>query len=112
MSNPNRLFPFDIFHEHTANNFRLRFHLPSDPILLSRLDYQRLFSPTGCESTVGLPVSGYWSFTNSRKTLKGRIASAPVRFLFWLVSAFEPLRTSFLNPWIIVLVEKSHGVTS
>jgi hypothetical protein len=38
--------------------------------------------------------------------LKGRIASMPVRFLFWLASVIKPLRTSFINPWIVVMVEK------
>jgi SAM-dependent methyltransferase len=110
VSNPNRWFPFDIFHEHTADRYRMRFSLPTNPILLSRGDYEKLFAPAGCVRASGLPVLGYWSFANSRKTLKGRIASAPVRLLFWLASVVKPLRTSFINPWIIVMIEKG-GVT-
>lgn len=104
-SNPNRYFPFDIFHEHTAERMRMRFNPPWNPLLLSRGDYERLFREAGCARAGGLPVARYWSFANSRRTLKGRILSAPVRFLFQLCS-FKPLRTSMLNPWIIVLIEK------
>jgi SAM-dependent methyltransferase len=106
-SNPNRWFLFDIFHEHTADRFRVRMTLPTDPLLLSRRDYERLFAPAGCTRAKGLPVEGYWSFANSRKSLKGRIASLPVRLLFRTASAIKPLRTSFINPWIIVMIEKA-----
>lgn len=105
-SNPNRWFPLDIFHEHTAERFRLRPTLPSDPLLLSRSDYQKLFAKAGCTRATGLPVTGYWSFANSSKSLKGRLASMPVKALFWLASKLKPLRTSFVNPWIIVMIEK------
>jgi SAM-dependent methyltransferase len=108
-SNPNRWFPFDIFHEHTAGRIRMRPTLPTDPLLLSRKDYERLFASAGCIRATGLPVDGYWSFANSRKHLKGRIASIPVRFAFRLASAFKPLRTSFINPWIIVMIEKAEA---
>jgi hypothetical protein len=107
-SNPNRWFPFDIFHEHTADRFVMRPSPPWNPLLLSRGDYARLFAPAGCPRATGLPVAGYWSFANSRKKLKGRIMSAPLRFLFWLVS-LEPLaflRASFMNPWLIVMIQK------
>jgi SAM-dependent methyltransferase len=106
-SNPNRWFPFDIFHGHTAGSFHARLTLPNDPLLLSRGDYEKLFAPAGCVRAVGLPVKGYWSFANSRKHLKGRIGSLPVRLAFRIASAIKPLHTSFLNPWIIVMVEKA-----
>lgn len=106
-SNPNRWFPFDIFHGHTAGSLRLRPTLPTDPLLLSRKDYERLFAPAGCSRATGLPVEGYWSFANSRKHLKGRLASIPVRLMFRVASVIKPLRTSFLNPWIIVMIEKA-----
>ncbi|CAN5600526.1 hypothetical protein BH10ACI4_BH10ACI4_24580 [soil metagenome] len=106
-SNPNRWFPFDIFHEHTAERFRVRPTFPTDPLLLSRGDYEKLFAGSGCVRAVGLPVEGYWSFANSSKSLKGRLASLPVRMLFRAASAIKPLRTSFINPWIIVMIEKA-----
>jgi SAM-dependent methyltransferase len=108
-SNPNRWFPFDIFHEHTAGRLRMRPTLPTNPLLLSRRDYEKLFAPAGCSRAIGLPVDGYWSFANSKKHLKGRIASIPVRLAFRIASAIEPLRTSFINPWIIVMIEKAES---
>jgi SAM-dependent methyltransferase len=108
-SNPNRWFPFDIFHEHTHDRFRARPTSPTDPLLLSRRDYERLFASAGCVRATGLPVAGYWSLTNSRKSFKGRIASFPVRFLFRVASSVKPLRTSFINPWIIVMIEKANA---
>jgi SAM-dependent methyltransferase len=106
-SNPNRWFPFDIFHEHTATRFRMRPTFPNDPLLLSRHDYEELFSKAGCIRATGLPVDGYWSFANSSKSLKGRIASLPIRLMFRLASSVKPLRTSFVNPWLIVMIEKA-----
>jgi SAM-dependent methyltransferase len=108
-SNPNRWFPFDIFHGHTAGSLRMRPTLPTNPLLLSRGDYEDLFAPAGCVRAVGLPVDGYWSFENSRKHIKGRIASIPVRLLFRISSVIKPLRTSLLNPWIIVMIEKAEA---
>jgi SAM-dependent methyltransferase len=108
-SNPNRWFPFDIFHEHTAGRLRMRPTLPTNPLLLSRRDYEKLFASAGCSRATGLPVEGYWSFTNSKKHLKGRLASIPVRLAFRIASAIKPLRTSFINPWIIVMIEKAES---
>jgi SAM-dependent methyltransferase len=107
VSNPNRWFPFDIFHEHTADHFRARATPPWNPLLLSRGDYQALFAQAGCVRASGLSNLRYWSFANSRKSLKGRIASIPVQALFWTASTIKPLRTSFINPWIIVMIEKA-----
>jgi SAM-dependent methyltransferase len=112
--NPNRWFPFDIFHEHTAEKFVLRPTPPWARLLLSRGDYERMFRRAGCRRTTALPVENYWGFTHSRKTLKGRIFSAPVRLLFWLASRdmLKPLRSSCLNPWLIVLIEKDPAPAS
>ena len=104
--NPNRFFPFDIFHGHQANKIALRPTMPWHRLLLSRGDYFRLFRRFGCGRAVALPVEGYWGFTNSRKTRKGRILAAPVDFLFRLVSRVRILRSSPLNPWLIVMLEK------
>jgi len=106
-ASPNRHFPFDIFHEHTQQRFRARLTMPWDPLLLSRRDYEDLFRQAGFQKATGLPVEKYWSFAHSRKTLKGRLLGAPVRFIFWFVSRppCKLLRTSFLNPWIVVLVQ-------
>ena len=106
--NPNRFFPFDIFHGHQAGRPVLRLTMPWDPLLLSVADYRRMFSAS-CSVTVSpLPVENYWNFTNSRKTLKGRILSAPIRALFRVVSRIKPLRGSPLNPWLIVRIEKQY----
>lgn len=105
---PNRYFPFDIFHGHRVGSFSARPTSPVNPLLLSGSDYQRMFGELGCKSAQALPVANYWGFTGSNKTLKGRIFVLPVRFLFWLVSR-RPLyflRTSMINPWLIMMMEK------
>jgi SAM-dependent methyltransferase len=106
--NPNRWFPFDIFHGHTANHASMRPTSPFNPLLPSRGDYGKLFGEAGCRRAKTLPVEGYWAFTGSSKSTKGRLLSAPVRFLFWLVSRrlLWFLRSSFVNPWLIVMMEK------
>lgn len=104
--NPNRFFPFDIFHGHQAGRPVLRSTMPWDHLLLSVGDYRRMFSQSCPVTAKAIPVENYWSFTNSRKTMKGRILSAPVRALFTLVSRISLLSGSPLNPWLIVRIEK------
>lgn len=105
--NPNRFFPFDIFHGHQAGKLTLRPTMPWHKLLLSRGDYLRMFARFGCSRATALPVENYWTFTNSRKTRKGRILSAPLILLFRLVSRVEVLRGSPLNPWLVVMLEKN-----
>jgi SAM-dependent methyltransferase len=104
--NPNRYFPFDLFHGHEAGKATLRPTMPWQRLLLSRGDYYRLFAPFDCVRATALPVESYWSFTNSRKTWKGQVLSAPVAFLLTMVSRIAFLRGSPLNPWLVVMIEK------
>jgi SAM-dependent methyltransferase len=104
--NPNRFFPFDIFHGHQAGKVVLRPTMPWQRLLLSRGDYFRMFRAFGCIRATALPVDGYWSFTNSRKSWKGRMLAAPIAALFRFVSKSEVLSASPLNPWLIVMLEK------
>ena len=104
--NPNRFFPFDIFHGHQAGKVVLRPTLPWQHLLLSRGDYFRMFRAYDCVRATALPVEGYWSFTNSRKSVKGRILAAPIAALFRLVSRVSFLSGSPLNPWLIVMLDK------
>jgi len=108
--NPNRFFPFDIFHGHQAGKITLRPTPPWHHLLLSRGDYLEMFRRVGCVRAVALPVKGYWSFANSRKTWRGRLLAAPVDLLFRLVSSTSILRSSPLNPWLIVMLEKDSAV--
>jgi SAM-dependent methyltransferase len=106
--NPNRNFPFDVFHGHEAGKLTLRPTSRQNPLLLSVDDYAHLFGRNGCSRVVTLPIEKYWTFAGSRKTLRGCILCFPVRLWFWLVSrdTFSFLRRSFLNPWLIVMIEK------
>ena len=104
--NPNRFFPFDIFHGHKAGKPILRPTMPWKRLLLSRGDYLGMFNRYGCVRATALPVENYWNFTNSKKSFKGRVMAAPVAFLFRLVSRVGFLRGSALNPWLIVMIEK------
>lgn len=108
VSSPNRRFPFDIFHGRTPGSYKPRFNWPRNPFLLSVADYRRLFKAAGCASARAMPVEGYWGFIRSKDSLKGLLFGLPVRFIFWLVSreSLRFLRSSPLNPWIVVLVEK------
>ncbi len=108
VSSPNRHFPLDLFHGREEGVSRPKPYSPANPFLLSFGDYRRLFVQAGCENVRALPVEGYWGFIRSRHSLKGLLLGLPVRFLFWMVSreGFRLLRSSPLNPWLIVLVEK------
>jgi hypothetical protein len=82
--NPNRNFPCDIFHGHRGGKFTARRTRRSNPLLLSAKDYERLFGEAGCRKFEPLPANNYWGFTGSSRTLKGRILTLPVRFIFGL----------------------------
>jgi len=106
--NPNRNFPFDIFHGHRGGKFTARRTPRSNPLLLSARDYERLFGDAGCRKFETLPVDNYWGFTGSSRTLKGTILTLPVRFIFWLVSRpqLQFMRASMFNPWLIMMMKK------
>jgi SAM-dependent methyltransferase len=104
--NPNRFFPFDIFHGHQAGKPVLRPTMPWERLLMSKGDYLRMFTQFGRFRATALSNENYWSFTNSKRSLKGRIMAAPVSALFTLVSRVGVLRGSPLNPWLVVRVEK------
>jgi len=108
VSSPNRWFPLDLFHGREPGDYLPRLNPLWSRFLLSRGDYARLFEAAGAGRVRSLPVERYWGFVGSRHSLKGRLLSLPVRFLFWLVSrpAMSWLRGSPVNPWIIVMGEK------
>lgn len=108
VSSPNRYFPFDIFHGRQMGSYKPRPTSPADHFLLSVNDYRQLFREAGCTDAKAQPVQGYWGFIRSKHSLKGFLFGLPIRFLFWLVSreSLRFLRSSFLNPWIVVLIEK------
>lgn len=108
VSSPNRHFPLDIFHGREPGHYVPRLNPPWSRFLLSVGDYTRLFEAAGAAGTRVLPPRNYWGFVSSKKTLKGKLLSLPVRFMFWLVSipAFAFLRGSIFSPWIVVMAEK------
>lgn len=111
VSNPNRYFPFDIFHGRETGSLKVRPYSPFDPFLLSVSDYRWLFQQAGCTTATALPNEGYWGFIRSKNSWKGWAMGMPVRFLFWLASR-KPMafmRGSFLNPWLVVLIEKGNS---
>ena len=110
VTSPNRLCPVDFFHRENVANHMPRFHSPFEQFLLSTRDYGRLLKVgTECESIEVLPLRGYWGFYSSSTYLLGRILQIPVRFYFnhlmtWRITRF--LRTSFMNPWLILAVRR------
>jgi SAM-dependent methyltransferase len=109
VSSPNRRFPCDIFHGRTPGSYKPRFNPPSSRFLLSVDDYEQLFAAAGCGPATALPNENYWGFIRSKNSIKGVLFGAPVRFIFWLVSrprmAF--LRGSAVNPWLVVMMQKT-----
>lgn len=113
VSSPNRLFPLDIFHGRKRGSYRPRLNWPRDPFLLSVGDYGKLFRQAGCTNVNAQPVEGYWGFIRSKHSLTGFLLALPIRLIFWLVSrkSFSFLRSSPVNPWIVVLTEKHISAT-
>lgn len=109
-SSPNRLFPVDLFHGRDASNPYPRWNSPTSPFLLSAGDYRQLFGGAGCRSFEALPVSGYWGFLRMKQRWKGRLLAAPIETIFKTVStnAFGFLRTSPVNPWLVMLMQRPH----
>jgi SAM-dependent methyltransferase len=108
VSSPNRLFPLDLFHGREEGSLRPKWNWPGEPFLLSAHDYARLFRPAGLTRVVPLPVRNYWGFIRSRHSLDGWILGLPVRTLFWIASQVRLLRASPINPWLVLLLEKTN----
>lgn len=107
LSGANRNFPFDLFHR--DKGYIPRFHLPSEKFLVSYSDYRKMFVEScGCSKLSSLPVERYWGFNGLRKFFVGRIAEAVIKTHLRLVSSTTVpyLQRSFLNPWLVVSVEK------
>ena len=109
VSSPNRWFLFDIFHGRTPGSYKPRFNPPNSHFLLSAGDYERIFRQAGTGPASLLPPEHYWGFIRSRKSFKGVLFGTPVRFVFWLVSrpALSFLRGSPVNPWLVVMLQKT-----
>ena len=109
VSSPNRLFPLDLFHGRNASNPYPRWNPRSSPFLLSATDYRKLFRAAGCCAFQALPVIGYWGFLRMKQTWKGRLLATPVEAIFRAVStsALGFLRTSPVNPWLVMLMQRS-----
>jgi SAM-dependent methyltransferase len=108
VSSPNRLFPLDLFHGREEGSLRPKWNWPGRPFLLSAGDYARLFRPSGFTQVIPLPVGNYWGFIRSKHSLRGWMLGMPVRSLFWIVSQVPLLRTSPLNPWLVLLLARPH----
>jgi len=108
VSSPNRLFPLDLFHGREEGSLRPRLNWPGNRFLLSVGDYARMFGAAGCTGPVRvLPVRGYWGFIRSRRSARGFLLGLPVRALFWMTMTIKFLRGSPLDPWLVLLIEKS-----
>lgn len=108
VSSPNRWFPLDLFHGRDANNTLPRWNPPTSQFLLSAGDYRQLFGSAGCNRFRALPVSGYWGFLRMKRTFRGKVLAFPVESIFRAVSTRPGsiLRTSCVNPWLVMLCQK------
>lgn len=108
LASPNRLFPLDIFHGRQPGSYKPKINWPTSRFLLSVNDYRQLFFESGCSQIDTLPISKYWGFVRSKKSILGYCLSLPVFFIFWLVSQdlFKNFRNSVINPWLIVIITR------
>jgi len=109
LMNPNRRCPLDFHHLQPNPNRLVRLHSPTERFLLSYGDLRRLYvKEAGCRSAQMLPPAGYWGFLQKKADPKRRLLVAPMRMYTRLISAkwLSPLRSSPLNPWLLVLVQK------
>lgn len=105
LSGANRRCPADLFHR--DHGYLPRFHKPSEPFLVSFDDYVRMFvDACGCRSVVALSSERYWGFNNLTRSLAGKLMAKAITAHMNLVSRIPPLRASFLNPWLVVRVER------
>ncbi len=109
--NPNRDCPLDLFHEGQMRSARslARFHSPHEHFLLSLDDFERLFiAGAGCKRIKTLPIANYWSFKQKSQDGLTRFLVPIVKRYFQVLSTpmLSPLRSSALNPWLMVLITK------
>lgn len=111
LSCPNRLFPIDFFHK--EDNFwgkrGIRFHSPYESFLLSVGDIRKLFKRGGvCSTVVTLPLTNYFRFQRSVNypLLKILVGVGRLYLRLLSVNSLSFLRESFLNPFLIVRINK------
>ncbi|HKY23375.1 MAG TPA: class I SAM-dependent methyltransferase [Vicinamibacterales bacterium] len=105
LSGANRACPADLFHR--DHGYWPRLHGPKEPFLIAFADYEHYFvEQCGCRSVTALSSEGYWGFNKLTRSAAGRLLAAVISMHMTIVSRVRPLRTSFLNPWLIVRVEK------
>lgn len=107
LSGANRNFPFDLFHR--DRGYMPRFHLPSEKFLLSFNDYRKMFiGQCGCSALKSLPIEHYWGFNGLRKFFVGRVCEKIITTHMRFVSSrtVPYLQRSFLNPWLVVSVQR------
>jgi SAM-dependent methyltransferase len=108
VSSPNGKAPLDLFHDRKVGSYKPRYNPPGDPCIPSIDDYKKLFVESVCanKEVTALPVRNYWGFIRAKQTIKGYFLSLPVRFLFWLSSYVPLLRGSFIDPWLVIKIQK------
>lgn len=112
LSNPNRLCPFDLFHRNNEKTHWPRLHGLGEPFLQSFGDHRRNFvQDGGCRTAHLLPPGRFWGFSSNSKSSRyavGRLLQASIRGYLALLSQrwMTPLRSSPLNPWLVVLVDR------
>jgi len=105
ISGANRTCPVDLFHR--DHGYLPRVHSSREGFLLSFRDYEKLFvEQNGCRGVSPMPIQGYWTFNGLTKTVIGRLAASLIGAHLSLVSRTPALRSSFLNPWLIVKIER------
>jgi SAM-dependent methyltransferase len=112
LSNPNRLCPLDLFHRKNERTHWPRFHGWGEPFLQSFADHRRSFVQAGgCRAARLLPPGRFWGFNGNSKSSRyalGRVLQASIRAYLALLSQrfMTPLRSSPVNPWLVVLVDR------
>lgn len=107
LSGPNRWCPVDLFHR--DNGYMPRFHTPAERFLASFGDIRAMFRrQPGVTRVVPLPNAGYWRFNGLTRKPLGKALATLLTWHFHVVSweAVPLLRRTFLNPWLVVRIDK------
>ncbi len=105
MATPNKRFPLDMWHGPFL--WGVRFHSVREKFLLSLSELHSLFLGSGkCRNARLLTLDNFFQYKKVGQHFWIRIILFPIQLMMKLISRYDFLKRSFLNPFLIILYTK------
>ena len=101
----NKPCPLDMWHG--ADRWGVRLHSPNEKFTVSFKEMKEFFCSGGdCEEAIPLGLENFFQFQKAGRHAWIRLLLGPIKAVIRIISKYDFLRVSFLNPFLIVLFRK------